>query len=76
MVVENNRRNTWRGPLREPRDAPLVGCCGEMAELECRKPTNNMPPHVSRHPNSLREGERLSLEKCRKNVRRYDTTRQ
>jgi hypothetical protein len=62
--------------LRELRDAPLGGCCGETTELEGREPTINAPPHLSRHPNGLREKERFWLEERRKRVRRYDTTRQ
>jgi hypothetical protein len=59
LVVEHNRRSTWGCPLREPRDAPLGGRCGETTELEGREPTINIPPHLSRHPNGIREGERF-----------------
>ena len=34
LVVEHNQRSTWRRPLREPRDAPLGGHCGETTGLE------------------------------------------
>jgi len=75
MVVKQNQRSTWRGPLREPRDPPLGGRCGETTELEGREPTINIPPHLLRHPNKIHEGERFKLEDLRKKVRRYDTTR-
>jgi len=75
MVVEHNQRSTCGRPLREPKDAPLGGCCGETTELEGREPTINIPPHLSRHPNGVHEGQRSQLEEHRKGVRRYNTTR-
>ena len=59
LVVEHNRRSTCRRPFREPRDAPLGGRCGETTEPEGREPTVNMPPHLSRHPNAIRDGVRF-----------------
>jgi hypothetical protein len=47
MVVEHNRRITWRHPLSEPGDAPLGGRSGETTEPEGKQPTINIPPHLS-----------------------------
>jgi len=74
MVVEHNQRRTWRYPLREPRDAPLGGHCGEMTQIEGRVPTINIPAHLSLHPNGFREILPFLLIERRKKVRRYDTT--
>ena len=74
LVVEHNWRSNWRRPLREPRDAPLESGCGETTELEGRGPSINISPHLSRHPNGIREAERFLLEERRKKVRRYNTT--
>jgi len=38
MLVEHNRRSTWRCPSRDRRDSPLGGHCGETTELEGREP--------------------------------------
>jgi len=75
MVVEHNRKITWRHPVRDLRDTPLEGCCGETMELEGRDPTISTPPHLPRHLKAIHEKELFWLEKCRKMVRSYDTTR-
>jgi len=74
MVVEHNRRSTWTGPLRELRDAPLGGHCGETMEQEGGEPTIYNLPYLSRHPNRTHEQERLWLEQRRNLVKGYDTT--
>jgi len=88
MVVEHNRRITWTCPLRQRRDTPLGGSCGNVfrdppheghcgdtIELEGRGHTINSLPQLSRHPNELHKNERCWVEEHRKCVRRYDTTR-
>ena len=45
MVLEHDWRSTWPHPVRELRDAPHGGRCGETMELEGREPTINTPPH-------------------------------
>jgi len=72
MVLEYNWRSAWTRPLRELRDAPLGGRCGETMQLEGREPTINTLPNLSRHPNGIHEKERF--EKCTNPVRRYETT--
>jgi hypothetical protein len=47
----------------------------EMAKLDYREPIINTPWHLSRHPTGICEEERFGLEVCRKQVRRYNTTR-
>jgi len=74
MVVEDNRRSTWRHPFREHRDAPLGGHCGETTELEGRGPIIDIPAHLSGHPNGIGEGEQIYLEARRKKVGTYDNT--
>jgi len=75
MVVEHNRRSTWTRSLRQLRDAPLGGCCGETMELDGREPTINTPPHLSQHPNGIDEKKGFWFEEHRNQVRRYGTTR-
>jgi len=75
MVVEHIWRSTWRGPLRAPKDAPLGGCCGDTVELDGSESTIDIPPHLSRHSNGIREKQPFQLEELRKKVRRYDNTR-
>jgi len=55
MVVEHIRRSTWTHPLRENRDAPHGGHCGETMELEGREPTINTLPYHLQHPNGIEE---------------------
>jgi len=74
MVVKHNERSTRTLTLRELRDAPLGGRCGETMELDGREPTINAPPHLSRHPNGIHEKEQFWLEERRNRVRRYDTS--
>ena len=74
MVVEHHWRSTWRCPLRDSSDAPLGGCCGETTEQHGSVPTNNIPAHLSRHPNGIPVKEPFYLNECTKMVRRYDTT--
>jgi len=76
MVVEHNWRSTWTRPLREHRDSPLGGRCGETMELDGREPTIHTPLHLMQHPNVLHEKEQLWFKEYRNWVRRYNTTRQ
>jgi len=74
MVVEHNRKSTWRRTLRELIDAPLAGSSGEMMELKGREPTINTPPHLTQPPNGIGKQERFWLEKGMNRVRRYNIT--
>jgi len=74
MVVKHNRRSTWRHPVRELRDALLRGHCGDTTELGESEPTINIPPHLSRHPNRIREKDQFEHEEPRRKVTRDDTT--
>jgi hypothetical protein len=56
--------------LRELRDAPLGGHCGEMMQLEGREPIINTAIYHLRHPNVLHEKERFWLEESMEIVRR------
>jgi len=62
-------------PLRELRDAPLGGHCGETMELEGREPTINALPHLSQHLNKIHEKEQFWLQERTNLVRRSNTTR-
>jgi len=61
-------------PMRELRDAPTGGHCGETIELEGGEPTINAPAHLLRHPNGIHEKVQFWEEGRRNQVRRYDTT--
>jgi len=61
MVVEHNRRSSWRPPLRKLRDAPFGGHCGETTKQEERESTINAPLHLSRHPRRHCQKERFWL---------------
>jgi len=74
LVVDHKWGRTWRPPLGELRDAPRGGHCGETTEQEDSKPTFNITPHLSQHPNGILRPERLMLKEHRKQVRRCDST--
>ena len=74
MVVEHNRRSTWRRLLRAPRDALLGGCYGDTTELDSSEPIISIPPALSRHPNGICKKQQLQLEEATQKVRGYDTT--
>jgi len=45
-----------------------------MAEILSGEPMVNTAPHLSRHPNGIRQKEWFWLKEGRQRMRRYDTT--
>ena len=74
MVVKHIHKSTWSRPMRELRDVPPGGCCGETMDLEGREPISKTLPHLSGHPNQIHQIQWVSVKEHRNRVRRYDTT--
>jgi hypothetical protein len=74
MVVEHNWRGFWRHPLRALRDAPPGGHCGDTMKIDGSEPIIDIPPHLSRHANGIRQKQWFYIKELRKKVRKYDTT--
>ena len=67
--VEHNQRSTSIRPVRDPRDSPLGGRCGDTTELDGSEGTIDIPPQLSCLPNKIYAKELFQLEEPRKKVR-------